>query len=276
MTVPPINLKSIMLAAQVTKVLNVIHRVAYALVTTDLIVVYASPNFNTVLSESTFHVFGRPLPELLWEFVGVEDKLKAVADGSLPFLAFERVNRLQADGRIIYLDLTVTPIQDPELGDGLLLIAEDVTEQSQMEQRLTQHRNELLLVKKQLSEANREMQRLNRLKSLFLSMAVHDLRTPLTTIRAYGDLMLRVLPGDIPPRLTDYLQIIQTQTNRMEWMIDDFLDLDLVEQGKLGLSKSPTDLNRLVQDVVDMMIYLAERRKQNLCCSYHPPRLSYH
>ncbi len=200
MTIPPNNLSSIMLAAQVTKVLNVIHRVAYALISPDLRVLYASPNFSTVVSEPTHNIFGRPIEELIWEFVGAEDSLKAVINHTLPFLAFERVNRKMPDGRLIYIDINITPIDNPELDSGLLLIIEDVTDQAQMEQGLTQHRNELLLVKEQLSEANKELHHLNQFKSLFLSMAVHDLRTPLTTITAYSDLMLRLIPEDIAPQ----------------------------------------------------------------------------
>ena len=270
MTVPPIDLNAIMLAAQVTKVLNYIHRVAYALISPELRVIYASPNFSTVASEPTNNIFGRPIEELIWEFVGTEDSLKAVLSGSMPFLAFERVNREMNDGRLLYLDINVTPINNPELEKGLLLIVEDVTDQAQMEQRLTQHRNELLLVKEQLSEANIELQQLNKFKSLFLSMAVHDLRTPLTTIRAYSDLMLRLIPEEFPPKIGAYTEIIQKQSMRMDWLINDFLDLDSVEQGKLILRPEEKDLNITVTHVVNMLAYIADKRQQKLSLHLWP------
>jgi len=273
MTVPPNNLNSIMLAAQVTKVLNVIHRVAYALISPELRVLYASPNFSIVVSEPTNNIFGRPIEELLWEFVGSEDNLRSVLNGTMPFLAFERVNREMPDGRLIYLDINVTPTDIPELDSGLLLIVEDVTDQAQMEQRLTQHRNELLLVKEQLSEANKELQHLNHFKSLFLSMAVHDLRTPLTTIRAYSDLMLRIMPEDIPPKIGEFTEIIQKQSIRMDLLINDFLDLDSVEKGKLTLRPEEEDLNIVVAQAVDMLAYLAEKRKQALSLHLWPDNI---
>lgn len=270
MTVPPNNLNAIMLAAQVTKVLNVIHRVAYALISPDLRILYASPNFSTVVSEPTRNIFGRPIDELLWEFVGAEKSLHAILNHTMPFLAFERVNRTMADGSLIYLDMNVTPITSPELESGLLLIVEDVTDQAQMEQHLTQHRNELLLVKDQLSEANQNLEQLNRYKSLFLSMAVHDLRTPLTTIRAYSDLMLRLMPEDVPPRLPEYTEIVQKQAVRMELLINDFLDLDLLDQGQLKLRPEETALNDVVAQVVNMLAYLAEKRQQKLSLHLWP------
>lgn len=274
MTIPPINLDSIMLAAQVTKVMNVIHRVAYALVSSDFRVVYATPNFTSVLSEPTSNIFGRPVDELIWEFVGAEKSLTAVLNHKLPFLAFERINREIEDGRLLYLDITVTPIDNPELVEsGLLLIVEDVTDQAQMEQRLTQHRNALLLYKEQLSHANEELKQLNQLKSLFLSMAVHDLRTPLTTIRAYCDLILRMMPDDVSPKLVNYIKIVGRQAIRMDWLIDDFLDLDMLEQGKLKLKPEQVNLNDVVEEVVEMIAYMAERRRQHLSLHLWPDEL---
>ncbi|PIE81741.1 MAG: hypothetical protein CSA11_03575 [Chloroflexi bacterium] len=267
MTVPPIDLKAIMLAAQVAKVLNVIHRVAYALVSPELQVLYASPNFNTVVSKPTHNILGQPLCDLMWEFVGVEESLIAIINGNMPFLAFERVTREMKDERLLYLDIHVTPVDIPELASGLLLIVEDVTEQAQMEQRLTQHRNELLLVKEQLSEANKELYHLNQFKSLFLSLAVHDLRTPLTSIMAYSDLVLRMLPEDASPKIKEYTEIIQKQSMRMEWLINDFLDLDSLDQGRLVLRPQMQELNDVVEQVANLLKYQAVKR--NLKMSLH-------
>ncbi|MFO7679283.1 MAG: HAMP domain-containing sensor histidine kinase [Chloroflexota bacterium] len=270
MTIPPIDLNTIMIAAQVTKVLNVIHRVAYALISPELTVLYASPNFTNVLSEPTHNLFGSRLEDVVWEFVGIEENLKAILNGRLPFLALERINREMSGGHTLYLDMNVTPFKSSDMEPGLLLIVEDVTEQAVMEQRLTQSRNELLLVREQLFQANEDLLQLNRIKSLFLSIAVHDLRTPLTTIRAYSDLMLHQQSLKTNPKLIEYTEIIQKQAIRMDWLIDDVLDLDAVEQGKLSLRFETLDLNSVVSQVVDMLAYLAEKRRQSLSLHLWP------
>jgi two-component system, chemotaxis family, CheB/CheR fusion protein len=270
MTIPPIDLNTIMIAAQVTKVLNVIHRVAYALLSPELTVLYASPNFTNVLSEPTHNLFGSRLEDVVWEFVGIEENLKAILNGRLPFLALERINREMSGGHTLYLDMNVTPFKSSDMEPGLLLIVEDVTEQAVMEQRLTQSRNELLLVREQLFQANEDLLQLNRIKSLFLSIAVHDLRTPLTTIRAYSDLMLHQQSLKTNPKLIEYTEIIQKQAIRMDWLIDDVLDLDAMEQGKLSLRFETLDLNSVVSQVVDMLAYLAEKRRQSLSLHLWP------
>ncbi|MBE7530073.1 MAG: HAMP domain-containing histidine kinase [Chloroflexi bacterium] len=270
MSVSPFDARKILLAAQVTTVLNHIHRIAYALVAADLTVLHASHNFLAVVNEPTTPIVGQKITDLLWEFQGAEAGLRAVLDGSLPFFAFGRVHRQQSDSALVYLDMTVTPVHSAELGHTLLLIAEDVTEQAQMEQRLVQSRNELLLVKEQLSTANVELERLNWLKSLFLSIAAHDLRTPLSTIRLYGELLAHLSAMADPEKMADYGRVIQQQIIRMEALIDDFLDLDAIEQASLKLKLAPVEFNQQVSQVVALVGHLAEKRKQSLTLQLAP------
>lgn len=268
MSVPPIDSRKIFLAAQIASVLNSIHRVAYALIASNLTVLYASQNFTAVLNEATQTIEGQRIENLVWEFQGAEPGLHAVLDGSLPFFAFGRVHRQKPDGVITYLDLTVTPVTFSELGHTLLLIAEDVTEQAQMEQGLTQSRNELLLLKEQLSIANDELERLNHLKSLFLSIAAHDLRTPLTNIRMMSEILSILPPAKRLEKIESYNQIIQQQVMRMDGLIDDFLDLDAIEQANLKLKRDPVEFNQQVSQVVGLMTHLTEKRQQALTVEF--------
>lgn len=260
MTVPPLDLDSIMLAAHVTKVFGLIHRIAYAFISPEFVVQRASDNFASVLSLPGEPYLGQPLSQIMWEFVGVEEELTAVLEGRLPYLAFERVHRRQLSGQTVYLDISVTMIRDYELGKGLLLIAEDVTHAAEAEQRLTQNRNELALTKERLAQLNQELQRLDRLKTLFLSMAAHDLRAPLTIIRAYSDLAQRLLTPETTGKVREFLKLIYLQTSHLDWLINDFLDLDQIEQGTLRLQRAQTDLNQLVQEATILITHLADGR----------------
>ncbi|MCA9973441.1 MAG: PAS domain-containing protein [Anaerolineales bacterium] len=264
MSVPPLDIDALMLATHVTRVFGLVHRIAYAMISADLTIQRTSPNFEAILNEPQAAIVGRPLTDVLWEFVGAEASLHAMLHGRLPYLAFERVNRMRKNGQVAYVDFLVTPVQDMELGSGLVLIIEDVTHTAELEQRLTQNRNDLDLAQQQLSQANAALQRLNRLKSLFLSMAVHDLRSPLTAVQAYSDLLLRILPADTQAKARDFAGVIRMQAAIMDWLIDDFLDLDQIEQGQLALRPTPDDLNKLVAEVTNVMQSIAERRGQTL------------
>jgi len=265
MTVAPLDMDSLILAAHAGKLFGLIHRIAYALVTSDLLIRRASPNFSAALAPAQEDsCIGQPLTNILWELVGAEESLQEILEGSLPYLAFERINRKDHDGRTTYLDLSVTKLDSSELGLGLLVVLEDVTHPAEVEQRLTQNRNELALARAELLRANAQLQRLNRQKTLFLSMAAHDLRGPLSVIRNSGDLIAHIIPADAYPKALHYLHLIDFQTNHMDWLIRDFLDLDQIEQGILTLRLMETDINELILHVVDLARYLVERRELSL------------
>jgi signal transduction histidine kinase len=265
MAVTPLDMDSLILAAHAGKLFGLIHRVAYAFVTPDLVIQRVSSNFYSAFSPiQEGSCIGQPLTSLLWELVGAEESLQEIMDGNLPYLAFERVNRQDSNGRTAYLDLSVTKLDSSELGRGLLVALEDVTYTAEVEQRLTQNRNELALAREELLRANAQLQRLNRQKTLFLSMAAHDLRGPLSVIRNSSDLIAHTIPADTYPKALHYLHLIDFQTNHMDWLIRDFLDLDQIEQGILTLRLMETDLNELILKVVDLARYLAERRELSL------------
>ncbi len=151
-----------------------------------------------------------------------------------------------------------SPLTDNRPGDGLLLILEDSTEAGQLEQNLVQDKNDLRLVQAELARTNLALHRLNRLKSLFLSMAAHDMRAPLTAIMGYTELVRGDLPPDSDPLLAEFLGIIATQVNWLSRLLKDLLDLDQIEQGKLMLDLKDCDLGELVQEVVRLL--------QGSCC----------
>lgn len=269
----PLDMESLLLPTHVLQVIGRIHRLAYAFIDQNLRIRLASDNFASVLSEPDGEFRNRQLSDVLWEFAGAENELTAILQGRLPYLAFERVNRRYPHGQIVYLDLNVTGINDFTLGKGLLLIIEDVTHTAETEQRLTQNRNELALTEEKLDRINQELQRLDQLKSLFLSMAAHDLRGPLTLIRMYSEMIETLLAPGANERVEDILQQIHMQTNWLEWLINDLLDLDQIEQGTLKLHLKTHDLNVVVNEVTVPFTWLAKLRKVTLRVNLLPDPL---
>lgn len=249
--IPPINLDPIMLAARVAKALGQSHRFAYVQLSADFTVIQHSPNFLALLEHSDWQVVGKSVFDFLYEFVGAESLLDDVLHGKLPTFNLEFVNRIQPDESIIYLNFQVTPLSEHQPERGLLLVVEDVTEYGRLHQELTQDKNELLLLQRQLAQTNQELNRLNQLKSLFLSMSAHDLRSPLSVINGYTDLMKRIIPEDEPSNLHRYLSTIETQAKRIDRLVNDLLDLDSVESGGVALHLEEHDLVQIVRDVVE-------------------------
>ncbi|MCA9975160.1 MAG: GHKL domain-containing protein, partial [Anaerolineales bacterium] len=103
-----------------------------------------------------------------------------------------------------------------------------------------------------------------QMKSLFLSMAAHDLRSPLTAVAGYTELLQKNGEMVSPTKRSEFLTIIQTQVKRLNRLIDDILNLDQIERGLLQIERLPVDLNQLVQNTAADFAYLVARNQHNL------------
>ncbi len=254
MTTPsPAEFTPAMLAASATNVMVMAHRIAYAQINSDLMVVQTSSNFSMVVEQQDTTIIGQPITALLWEFVGAEELLQDVLHGRSPSCHLEQINRGKTDDKQVYLDFLVVPLNKQHLDQGLLLLIEDRTKSSRLQQTIIQDRNESRLLQHQIARVNKELRRLNQLKSLFLFISAHDLRTPLTSINGYATLVSKRLPTAVDPSIIRYLEVIISESNRMGHLINNFINLDHVEQGGLTLQPEVCDLNSVIEEVVNVV-----------------------
>ena len=257
------NVDPMILAACAAKTYNANRLMAYAQLSPDLTILQVSPNFAEMapaqpLAEA--EIINQPLAEVLWEFVGVSEALHDVLAGNVAQFRLEHVNREQPDGSMNYLSFVVYALEQETKQSGLLLLVEDTTEYGRLHHELVQDRNELRLTQQKLADTNEELIKLNRMKSLFLTMAAHDLRTPLSAIHGYSDMLLDgVVPLNSDKSL-GYINVIHQQSARLNQLIDDIVDLDMIEQGKLILNPSPCNINELISETITAFKFHLERR----------------
>jgi signal transduction histidine kinase len=126
-------------------------------------------------------------------------------------------------------------------------------------------RRHLLQAKKEVETEAQELERANRFKSLFISIASHELKTPITAIKAQAQLALRraaKLQQTAPERLpwSTYMEKIEAETHRLQTLVNDLLDLGSIDSGKMPLQFAECDLGKLCQDVVEEQETLSGRR----------------
>ena len=189
---------------------------------------------------------------MLWEFAGAEEALLEIARGERLDLRLENVYRDDQDGDGRYLTFQVMPISLDDRRSGLLLLVEDNSELALMQQRITQDRNELRLVSRQLELVNESLRQLNRQKSLFLAMAAHDLRTPLTSIQGFTELVRHDVPDEWLEQ-QQMLDLIYSQADRLQRIIANLLELDVIERGQLSIRRRECVLNDMVYQVLAAM-----------------------
>ena len=191
------------------------------------------------------------------ELIGCEEQVQALLAGMLPSFQLAWVNRENGAGELFYVTLSnYAYLTDTGEVTGILHVIEDVTVAGEVNQRLTQQRNELSLLHQQLKganlkleAANAELRALDELKSKFVAIAAHELRTPLASILGYVDFMLNDPLTTLHPDHQTGVDIIGKSTKRLLAITNNLLDVTRIEAGRVELTLESLDLTTIIEEV---------------------------
>ncbi len=160
----------------------------------------------------------------------------------------------KANGDIIIVDLNSHVIYNSE---GEIVEAEgtftDITEKFKLQQ-------DLLESEKKFREQNIELMKLDEVKNDFITMAAHELKTPLISISGYTDYILLKHRNRLPPEITDDLKIVQRNATRLEVLMTQLLDVMKIDENKLEIQKERVDLTKIINDCLDELSYLINEK----------------
>jgi signal transduction histidine kinase len=105
----------------------------------------------------------------------------------------------------------------------------------------------------ELADANKHLQQLDQAKSEFVSIASHQLRTPMAGIMGYLSMILQNDFGKINKEQTGVIEKIFNASQRMIQLINLFLDVSKIESGKFVLEKRPLQLEEVISRAVDVL-----------------------
>ncbi|MEX2314851.1 MAG: ATP-binding protein, partial [Thermomicrobiales bacterium] len=159
------------------------------------------------------------------------------------------------DGSEFPADISLSPLHPSSTADDLLVTAiiRDITERRRWEAERAQLAGE--------QARRREAEQAIRQREEFLTIAAHELKTPLTSVKAAAQFLVRLLdsPSDTPPDLRRPAQQLTSQVARMESLVADLLDASRLQLGRLPMSPEPIDLIPLIQQVIDQFTSAAEQ-----------------
>ena len=112
----------------------------------------------------------------------------------------------------------------------------------------------------EIIETNKKLERLEKLKSEFISIVSHELRTPLTSIKNSLDILLSGKCGEVTQAGEKFLTMAKRNVTRLSGIINDLLDISKIEAGKMDFHFKPVQLNMVIDYVKSALSGLAKEK----------------
>lgn len=119
---------------------------------------------------------------------------------------------------------------------------------------------EILKLREALLKANKDIEKLSKIKSNFISLISHELRTPLTSIKESVSLILDGVVGPISDEQRKFLDIAKNNIDRLARLISDILDFSKIESGMVLMRKRKIDINELIKNIYTAMKTSVEQK----------------
>jgi len=170
-------------------------------------------------------------------------------------------NLLEFAGRVQAGDLTgeAPTGEDDEMGQLTMAVNEMVRHLRIILEEERSMRDTLEKSRAELESANSKLKELDLMKSEFLNTVSHELRTPLTSIKAFAEILLDNVGEDVETQ-TEFLEIINKESDRLTRLINNLLDLSRIEAGRMKWESERLDLHEVAESALMALRGSAEKK----------------
>ncbi|OGI31194.1 MAG: hypothetical protein A2271_00465 [Candidatus Moranbacteria bacterium RIFOXYA12_FULL_35_19] len=127
-----------------------------------------------------------------------------------------------------------------------------------------ERKNQLQEMSSRLAQANDQLRKLDNAKSEFISIASHQLRTPLTAIKGFISLILEGSYGKISAEIKDVLNKVYLSNERLIELVEDLLNLSRIESGRMEYKFEKINLGEVCQEIYDTFVLRAKEKNLDL------------
>jgi signal transduction histidine kinase len=224
-------------------------------------------------SDGRLHLWNNRFKEL-WEFEEEQLAAHPRIDALVPHIAGKlkrpthaalvrelvrsaTVERKQRNGRVTFTDgrdfqFAAVPLPD---GNALFTML-DITDSKMIEAALR--------------DKNDALEDADRMKTAFVSNMSYELRTPLTSIGGFAEMLAGGYAGELPPTAVDYVSAINDSVLRLSALIDNVLDLTQSDTGSLLLAEDQVDMKALCREAADSIAEAARKKNIEIVADLDP------
>lgn len=130
--------------------------------------------------------------------------------------------------------------------------------------REVEDREKIQKLAEDLERANEQLKILDQQKSEFVSIASHQLRSPLTAIRGYTSMLMEGSYGDIPEKAMEAIDRVSQSSQHLVALVEDLLNISRIESGKMSYNFVSVDLEKMTEDIIGALLPNAQKSKLDL------------
>lgn len=199
--------------------------------------------WNKAVENITGFSEGEAKDKFIWDILkAFDNKKNEITDNRCPFLLAMKLKKVltinelyltRKDGKLIPIADGIAPIYDDE-GElvNLVFIFKDVSKERAMEEA----------------------------KDEFLSIASHQLRTPMTAIKGYLQILMSGKVGQMSEKAMEFMGEMNRANERLIKLIADTLDISRIEQERLEVKLEPFDINQIIKEDIEELKTLADKK----------------
>ncbi|KMQ51690.1 Sensory box histidine kinase [Chitinispirillum alkaliphilum] len=156
----------------------------------------------------------------------------------------------------------------------ITLVFRDVTSAQKAAEQIEKKNLEMAKMNSELIRSNAELKKVSELKSNFLSIASHELKTPLTSIKGYSDIIIDNMRDKLDGGIYRMIESINRAADRLHGVVNNILDVTRIEQKRLRLRPEMLELKTLIDDCIDELSQFTIQRQITFKCHY-PDQIPY-
>lgn len=209
--------------------------------------------FNASGEQITGYLQEELLEKTVFETIGLWDKNKKNIEGP-----DSPIKKVLASGETINLDEVYLKRRDGTLFPARLSVA------------ATRGTNDKIMGAIVVFRDITHELEVEQMKQELISIATHELRTPITGIKGYLDMILEGDAGEINPETREMLEEVTKINQRLADLVDDLLNVGRIEQGRIEFKPVPMDMVKLIEEVVKELQIQAKGKNLELRFASHP------
>ncbi len=143
---------------------------------------------------------------------------------------------------------------------------QDVTAEIKSVDQIERKNIEMAKINTELIRSNADLKRVSELKSNFLSIASHELKTPLTSIKGYSDIIIDTMKDKLDSGVFRMIESINRASDRLHRVVNNILDVTRIEQKRLRLKPETMDLAAVARECIEELVQFSSIRSIKFEC----------